>query len=166
MKTFNSNHLADRTVYLSIEGMTCASCAGRVEKALNKIPGVQQASVNLATESALIRSDGSVDTDLLIREVAATGYRASVKPEWPASKPKSQDGLTVVMSALLSLPLLAPMLLEPFGTQVSLPGWLQLGLATPVQFVLGARFYRVGWKALKAGAGNMDLLVALGTSAA
>ena len=86
MKTFNSNHLADRTVYLSIEGMTCASCAGRVEKALNKIPGVQQASVNLATESALIRSDGSVDTDLLIREVAATGYRASVKPEWSNKK--------------------------------------------------------------------------------
>lgn len=166
MKTHNSSQLADRSVYLSIEGMTCASCAGRVEKALNKIPGIHEASVNLATESAVIRSDGSVDTDLLIREIAATGYRASVKPDRPGNKPRPQDGMTVAMSALLSLPLLTPMLLEPFGIQIALPDWLQLSLATLVQFVLGARFYRAGWKALKAGAGNMDLLVALGTSAA
>jgi len=166
MKTHISSQLADRSVHLSIEGMTCASCAGRVEKALNKIPGVQEASVNLATESAVVRSDGSVDTALLISAVAATGYRASVKPDRPVNKPRPQDGLPVVISALLSLPLLAPMLLEPFGIQMTLPGWLQLGLATLVQFVLGARFYRAGWNALKAGVGNMDLLVALGTSAA
>ncbi|WP_197491497.1 MULTISPECIES: heavy metal translocating P-type ATPase [Methylomonas] len=166
MKTHNSSQAADRSVHLSIEGMTCASCAGRVEKALNKIPGVQQASVNLATESALVQTDTAVDASVLINAVSAIGYRASAKPERPVSKPKPRDGLAVLVSVLLSLPLLAPMLLEPFGTQVSLPGWLQLGLATPVQFVLGARFYRAGWKALKAGAGNMDLLVALGTSAA
>ncbi len=70
------------------------------------------------------------------------------------------------MSALLSLPLLAPMLAMPFGYDWALPGWLQMALATPVQFWLGARFYRAGWKALRAGTGNMDLLVALGTSAA
>jgi len=166
MKTHNSSQLADRSVYLSIEGMTCASCAGRIEKALNKIPGVQEASVNLATESAVVRSDGSVDADILISAVVATGYRATVKLDRSVNNPRPQDGLPVIMSALLSLPLLAPMLLEPFGTQMALPGWLQLGLATLVQFVLGARFYRAGWKALKAGAGNMDLLVALGTSAA
>lgn len=166
MKTHNSSQLVDSSVYLSIEGMTCASCAGRVEKALNKIPGVQEASVNLATESAVVRSDGSVDIDMLISAVVASGYRASVKPDRPLNNPRPQDGLPVIMSAILSLPLLAPMLLEPFGIQMALPGWLQLGLATLVQFVLGARFYRAGWKALKAGAGNMDLLVALGTSAA
>jgi Cu+-exporting ATPase len=166
MKTLNSHKLADHSVYLSIEGMTCASCAGRVEKALNNVPGVEQARVNLATESAVVHSDGSVVSDALISAVAATGYRAYLKQDRPVNKPRSRDGLKVVMAALLSLPLLAPMLLEPFGIHIALPAWLQLSLATPVQFGLGARFYRAGWTALKAGAGNMDLLVALGTSAA
>ena len=152
---------------LSIEGMSCASCVGRVEKALQKVPGVLQASVNLATEKAHVVVAGTA-AETLLAAVEKAGYHASLatvapaerpKPGWPAWSP-------VAAAALLSLPLVAPMLGMPFGFDWMLPGWLQLALATPVQFWLGARFYRAGWKALLAKSGNMDLLVALGTSAA
>jgi Cu+-exporting ATPase len=157
------------TVSLSISGMTCASCAGRVEKALKKVPGVTEASVNLTTEKAHIKSSGGVTADALIAAVRKAGYEAALaEPATPAPKPG--DALPawwrVAASALLSLPLILPMLAMPFGSQWALPGWAQLVLATPVQFWLGARFYKAGWNALRAGSGNMDLLVALGTSAA
>jgi Cu+-exporting ATPase len=154
---------------LDIEGMTCASCVGRVEKALRKVDGVADVSVNLATESARIHAAG-VRLAALVDAVDAAGYRAT--PHRAASADKipttkqDKEGRAVVLAALLSLPLVVPMLLEPFGAHMMLPAWLQLALATPVQFWLGARFYRAGWKAVKARAGNMDLLVALGTSAA
>ncbi|TXM87286.1 copper-transporting ATPase, partial [Methylobacterium sp. WL103] len=77
-----------------------------------------------------------------------------------------RDGIHLLVAAALAAPLVAPMLLMPFGIAWMPPGWVQLALATPIQFWLGARFYRAGWRALRAGAGNMDLLVALGTSAA
>ncbi len=153
---------------LSLTGMTCASCVGRVEKALRKVPGVLQATVNLATEKAHVVAAG-VAAATLIAAIEKAGYQAStvnehvapsaVKTGWPGWWP-------VAAAALLSLPLVAPMLAMPFGKGWMLPGWLQLALATPVQFWLGARFYRAGWKALLARSGNMDLLVALGTSAA
>lgn len=157
------------TVSLSISGMTCASCVMRVEKALKKVPGVTDASVNLATEKAQITAVG-VPVDRLIAAVEKAGYGAAVASDTPISK--EQKGRTlptwwpVALSALLSLPLVAPMLGMPFGYHWSLPGWLQMALATPVQFWLGARFYKAGWKALLARSGNMDLLVAIGTSAA
>ena len=159
---------------LDIGGMTCASCVSRVEKALDKIPGVEAASVNLATEQAKVRiKAGSLSLMDIIKLVQKTGYEAKessargnphqnmTKSFWAA------DGLgRVILSFLLSAPLFLPMFFMPFGVHWSLSGWWQLALATPVQFVLGWRFYKAGYKSLMAGAGNMDLLVALGTSAA
>ncbi|MBI1892473.1 MAG: heavy metal translocating P-type ATPase [Burkholderiales bacterium] len=155
---------------LDIEGMTCGSCVARVEKALRKVEGVQNASVNLATESVRIEAASGVTIEQLLTAIETAGYQASPHREAPSSsapaKAKGNEGWAVVLAALLSLPLTIPMVLELFGTHWMLPAWFQLALATPVQFWLGARFYRAGWKAVKVGAGNMDLLVALGTSAA
>ena len=155
---------------LDIEGMSCASCVGRVEKALRKVGGVLDVSVNLATESAHVRANAALPPEALTAAIEAAGYHAhlhrTATGNEEAEKPADRQWLHVVFAALLSLPLMAPMLLEVFGAHWMLPGWVQLALATPVQFWLGARFYRAGWKAVKAGAGNMDLLVALGTSAA
>ena len=159
---------------LDIGGMTCASCVSRVEKALNHIPGVEAASVNLATEQAKIRIQaGSISLTDIISLVEKTGYEAqasSARGNLDQKIPQSfwaDDGLgRVILSFLLSAPLFLPMLFMPFGIHWSLSGWWQLALATPVQFILGWRFYVAGYKSLRAGAGNMDLLVALGTSAA
>jgi Cu+-exporting ATPase len=157
------------TVSLSVSGMTCASCVTRVERALTKVHGVIGASVNLATEKAQVTSVG-VPVDRLIAAVEKAGYDAALPSDAAATEGASRHPLpawwAVAAAALLSLPLVAPMFGMPFGVDWSLPGWLQLVLATPVQFWLGARFYKAGWKALRAGTGNMDLLVALGTSAA
>ena len=160
---------------LDIGGMTCASCVGRVEKALDKIPGVEAASVNLATEQAKIRikANSEVKIDDIIALVQKTGYSAKISahhgiPELAPSKLFwGADGLgRVVLGFALSAPLFLPMLLMPFGIHWSLSPTWQLLLATPVQFFLGWRFYKAGFKSLMSGVGNMDLLVALGTSAA
>ncbi|MDT0136992.1 heavy metal translocating P-type ATPase [Acidovorax sp. PRC11] len=159
--------VAQETVELSIKGMTCASCVGRVEKALKAVPGVTHAEVNLATERALVRFGADADADLLLKAVEKAGYEA--QPVGTESSPESprhgEPWWPVALAAGLSAPLVWPMLGMLFGQDWALSDWLQLALATPVQFWLGARFYRAGWKALRAGAGNMDLLVALGTSA-
>ena len=160
------------TLALDIGGMTCAACATRVEKSLRKVDGVADAGVNLATEVANVRiAPGAVRVSELIAAVEAAGYEARVHSDaasGAAPMPVRADrgGLWVAGAALLSLPLAAPMLLAPFGIDAMLPGWWQLLLAAPVQFVFGARFYRDGWKAARALSGNMDLLVAIGTSAA
>ncbi len=160
---------------LAIGGMSCASCANRVEKALAKVPGVLSAEVNLVMETAKISVTPEVVTpDQLVDAVVATGFQAKViHQESPVVAEFNQtqqasmpDWAPVAISALLSSPLLVAMLLAWAGWQGQLPAWLQWTLATPVQFWLGWRFYKAGWNALKAGAGNMDLLVALGTSAA
>ncbi|WP_442784096.1 heavy metal translocating P-type ATPase [Collimonas fungivorans] len=156
-------------VTLDIEGMSCASCVSRVEKALLKVAGVQTVAVNLASEKATLGTAGVVPVDKLIAAVKAAGYEASLPKstqEAAAAKSAWPSWWPVVAAALFTLPLVLPMLAMPFGLDWALPGWWQLFLATPVQFWLGARFYRAGWRALKAGSGNMDLLVALGTSAA
>ncbi|WP_317202853.1 heavy metal translocating P-type ATPase [Janthinobacterium sp.] len=159
-------------ISLNIAGMTCASCVGRVEKALLKVPGVLEAGVNLATESARVKFSGDLDAATLIGAVEAAGYHATLPEQGTggAAVAVAQagigDGVKVAVAALLSLPLLAPMLLQWSGPHLMLPPLVQFLLATPVQFWLGARFYRAGWKALLARSGNMDLLVALGTSAA
>lgn len=160
---------------LDIGGMTCASCVGRVEKALDKIPGVEAVSVNLATEQAKVRLKGNSATSIaeIIALVQKTGYTAQISTphETLALAPSKlfwgTDGLgRVILGFALSAPLFLPMLLMPFGNHWALsPKW-QLLLATPVQFFLGWRFYKAGFKSLMSGVGNMDLLVALGTSAA
>ena len=152
---------------LQVTGMTCASCASRVEKALAKVQGVLSAFVNLATERVTVRALSTVPASSLKVAVREAGYSASdVQVADRQVARRAPDWWPVALAAVLTLPLLAPMLLQPFGVDRALGPWVQLALATPVQFGLGARFYRAGWNAVRAGAGNMDLLVALGTSAA
>lgn len=155
-------------VELQIEGMSCASCVGRVEKALLKLPGVLNATVNLATEKATVETLSGVAFAHLAAAVANAGYTANpVATQQPEAKQgRLPEWWPIAVSTTLTLPLMAPMLAQLFGFEWRLNGWTQMVLATPVQFWLGWRFYRAGWKAVKARAGNMDLLIALGTSAA
>ena len=147
--------------------MTCASCVSRVEKALARLPGVARATVNLATETASLQLEKPLPLSAVIAAITAAGYEAhAINPTNDKPPPFSNPARPVILAALLSLPLVVPMVAAAFGQNWMLPAWLQFALATPVQFVLGARFYRAGWLALKALSGNMDLLVALGTSAA
>ncbi|MBA3590084.1 heavy metal translocating P-type ATPase [Methylibium sp.] len=163
--------VGEQTLRLKVEGMTCASCAGRVEKALRQVPGVESAQVNLATEMAEVRlASRDVDVAQLTAAIEKAGYTARPASDAgaaadEAAKPALPDWWPVALAAVLSAPLVLPMIGSLFGADWMINGWLQLALATPVQFWLGARFYRAGWKALKARTGNMDLLVALGTSA-
>ncbi|MBK8108545.1 MAG: copper-translocating P-type ATPase [Betaproteobacteria bacterium] len=156
------------TATLRVEDMTCASCVGRVEKALLKVPGVTAVSVNLATERATVERLASVPVSALVAAVGKAGYAAhdASVPVKARAAARLPDWWPVALAAVLTVPLVAPMLLQWLGIAWMLGGWAQLALATPVQFGLGWRFYRAGWKAVRAGAGNMDLLVALGTSAA
>ncbi|MGC7839333.1 heavy metal translocating P-type ATPase [Pseudomonas wayambapalatensis] len=159
-----------RTLELQVGGMTCASCVGRVERALGKVSGVEQVSVNLASERAHLRVLEGVSDDALIGAVEKAGYSASLPrtahdDRHDAQRRLRNERLAVIAALLLALPLVLPMLVQPFGLHWMLPAWAQFVLATPVQFILGARFYKAAWKAVRAGAGNMDLLVALGTSA-
>ncbi|MFA5170705.1 MAG: heavy metal translocating P-type ATPase [Sulfuriferula sp.] len=151
---------------VAIKGMTCASCVARVEKALRKVEGVTEVAVNLATERAHVVSLTPIIFGELQAAVTAAGFELVALTDEPAPAPRTPDWLPVAFAAILTIPLTIPMVAMLFGAELSLPGWLQWLLATPVQFWLGARFYRAGWKAVKAGAGNMDLLVAIGTSAA
>jgi Cu+-exporting ATPase len=159
---------------LDIRGMTCASCVARVEKALGRAKGVLSASVNLATERAHVVAVAGTDIETLHAGVADAGYEAVPhRPQQDAAEARAASGHFAIpdwwrvgLSAVLTVPLLIPMAGLAFGTHWTLAGWVQLALATAVQFWLGAPFYRGGWKALKALSGNMDLLVALGTSAA
>ncbi|EZI24277.1 heavy metal translocating P-type ATPase [Pseudomonas extremaustralis] len=158
------------TFDLPIGGMTCASCAGRVERALGKVPGVQSVSVNLANERAHIEVLGQMDPAVLIAAVDKAGYTATLPQSETATQASQAQRLhherwALLLAILLALPLVLPMLAQPFGVHWMLPAWVQFALATPVQFIFGARFYIAAWKAVRAGAGNMDLLVAIGTSA-
>ena len=154
------------SVELQIEGMTCASCSSRVEKALAKVPGVESAEVNLATERADVHFSAPATPSALIAAVQAAGYSASRSSLSGAVQLTKAGWWPIAVAAALSLPLALPMFGLLFGRHWMLYGWLQFALATPVQFWLGARFYRAAWSAVRARTGNMDLLVALGTSAA
>jgi len=159
-----------QSLEMSIGGMTCASCVGRVERALNKVPGVKRVSVNLANERAYVDLLGHVDGQSLIAAVTKAGYAASLlDSDHPPADNQHQrlhrERWALILAIILALPLVLPMLLQPFGVHWMLPAWAQFALATPVQFIFGARFYVAAWKAVRAGAGNMDLLVAIGTSA-
>lgn len=160
------------TKEFAITGMSCASCVSRIEKSLRAIDGVQQATVNLATETATIQFTDATSVNALIAAIANAGYQANLihsttnDPTTRASHDKTHRA--VMLAVLLTAPLVLPMVLEWLGMSAHwmLPTWVQFLLATPVQFYLGARFYRAAWGALKARTGNMDLLVAIGTTAA
>jgi P-type Cu+ transporter len=165
---------------VSISGMTCAACAARIEKGLHKLPGVLEANVNLAMETATVEYDaGQVGVDDLIRQVEKLGYQAAAKDDQTdaemvdrrAEEIDRQTG-KFLFSLILSLPLLWAMVSHfSFTSFIWLPEmfmnpWVQLALATPVQFIVGRQFYVGAYKALRNGSANMDVLVALGTSAA
>ena len=161
---------------IAIDGMTCASCVGRVEKALLKLEGVKSAEVNLATGRATLSVEtGIVGAPELIRAVEETGFGAKLitgdDAQFAADEQKAKararhDLIVFSGAALLTAPFIVQMLSMLTGGQFSLSPIMQLLLATPVQFVAGWRFYKPAWGSLKAGSGNMDLLVVLGTSAA
>ncbi|KPW38307.1 Copper-translocating P-type ATPase [Pseudomonas coronafaciens pv. atropurpurea] len=163
--------MQDTTTFdLPISGMTCASCAGRVERALAKVPGVNSVTVNLASERAHVVTALQTDPQTLVAAVSRAGYGATLIQDHRAEADSKRRHLqherwALVLAIALALPLILPMAMAPLGPHWMLPAWAQFALATPVQFILGARFYVAAWKALRAGAGNMDLLVAIGTSA-
>jgi Cu+-exporting ATPase len=167
--------------HLAVGGMSCASCVGRVEKALNAVPGVAKASVNLAGESAeVIAPRGSVDMAALIAALRQAGYEARpfddaatdaapavAQRADAAAKIRTRERNLALLALALALPFMGGMIASLLGHHdLMLSPLLQFLIATPVQFVLGWRFYVAGWRALRAGTGNMDLLVALGTTAA
>jgi len=167
LHTMTTETTTSSTIDIGIGGMTCASCVMRVEKALKKVPGVDSATVNLATESARIEVHDAGMEARLRRAVRDAGY----EPLAPSAAIDAVDispwaGFAPVAIGLaLCAPLVLPMVGDLFGKDWMLPALWQFLLATPVQFILGARFYKAGWHALLARTGNMDLLVALGTSA-
>ncbi|MFY9285836.1 MAG: heavy metal translocating P-type ATPase [Tissierellaceae bacterium] len=164
---------------LLIEGMTCAACSTRVEKVLNRLDGVSKASVNLSTNKALVEfPSGAVDVETLIRAVEKAGYKAELEVERDVDREKELREKEIkslktsfIVSAILSIPLFSAMFFHMAGTDNTLSsilnnGWFQLVLATPVQFIIGYRFYRGAYNSLRGGGANMDVLIAMGTSAA
>jgi Cu+-exporting ATPase len=156
----------ERELELKVSGMSCASCVARVETALRRVPGVLEADVSLAAESARIRVL-TAEPEALIAAVRKLGFTAEL-PTDPVSEPRAnhRESWELAAGIVLVLPLILPMLASLSGRDLMLDHRLQALLATLVQFALGARFYRSAWNAVRSGAGNMDLLVALGTSAA
>jgi len=164
-------------VDLTLEGMTCAACAARIETTLNRLPGVE-AAVNFATESARVDYDRArADVDALLTAVARAGYSARVRHDAAAERKRDAARRGAAWRALRRELLLAFALTAPFVVQMAamllpgtahelMPRWLQFALATPVQFVVGRRFYVGAWHALRGGGANMDVLIALGTSIA
>ena len=166
-------------VDLALEGMTCAACAARIQKVLDRLPGVT-ADVNFATGSARVRYDRSrADVDALLAAVGGAGYAAHVRRDDAAERVLESERRTAAWRALRRELVVAIVLTAPFGLQMLamlapggmangelLPRWLQFALATPVQFVIGRRFYVGAYRALRAVGANMDVLIVLGTSIA
>lgn len=162
---------AENHADLQIVGMRCASCSSRLEKALNQLPDVS-AVVNLATEKASVTFDPKLtNVDALIKTVRDTGFDAHVSRDFAAEKADrlkafEKEKLRFFIALGLITPMVLEMLLMLLDVHLMIPTWMQWLLATPVQFWIGARFYRGAWASIRHGSGNMDLLVALGTSAA
>jgi Cu+-exporting ATPase len=172
-------NVGEDTHSFGVSGMTCSACAGRIEKALNRLPGVLDANVNLALERVDVRTiAGAVGLDALAEAVGKAGYEAHVasaseeqaqvdaKHEAQEQAKLRHDMFMLRLSIVLASPLVGHMVLKFLGFDVQLPVALEVLLATVVQFVIGARFYRAAYKALRARSANMDVLVVMGTSAA
>ncbi|PAV28716.1 copper-translocating P-type ATPase [Virgibacillus profundi] len=166
--------LMDKTE-LDVFGMTCAACSTRIEKVLNKQEGVKFAAVNLTTETASLEyNPGLTDTKAIIDKIKNLGY--DVKPKAEAAEKQTHKEKAIknmktklIISAVLAAPLLVTMLVHLFNMTIPdifMNPWFQFALATPVQFIIGWQFYVGAYKNLKSGGANMDVLVALGTSAA
>ena len=169
-----------RTISLDVGGMHCAGCAASVERALRAASGVADARVNLAVERADIDvAHGGASPADLEHAVITAGYRATARTAGRAAAEARRmekraeadaearrDRMHLIVAGILTAPLLAQMIPMAFGSPMHIPGWIQALLAAPVQFWIGARFYRGAWASMKSRAPGMDILVALGTSAA
>lgn len=160
---------------LDVFGMTCAACSNRIEKVLNKQEGVKHATVNLTTETASVEyNPGLVDIQALTEKIKNLGYDAKPKAgaeEKQTHKEKELKNMKtkLIISSVLTAPLLLTMLVHLLNINVPdlfMNPWFQFALATPVQFIIGWQFYVGAYKNLRSGGANMDVLVALGTSAA
>ncbi|MGG3917950.1 heavy metal translocating P-type ATPase [Parageobacillus thermoglucosidasius] len=169
--------VATEKVMLDIEGMTCAACAARIEKGLQRMEGVERATVNLATNSAVVEyKEGIISVEAILEKIKKLGYKGQVRKEEESTGVKEeqlkQKQRQLMISIVLSLPLLYTMIAHlPFDLGLPMPDWLmnpwvQLLFATPVQFYIGGPFYVGAYRALRNKSANMDVLVALGTSAA
>lgn len=157
------------TIDLAIEGISCASCVATIEKAISKLPAVKSVNVNLSTERAHVVLKEFTSAHILIEAVIKAGYAAkltSAKDDLVLSNDNNKDFIKIAVSLILTIPLLIPMIFSLLGISWNLSGFIQLMLATPVQFYIGAAFFQSAWKAIQNKTGNMDLLVAVGTSSA
>ena len=163
------------SVNLNIEGMSCAACSARVEKVLNNINGVVNANVNLAMNKATVNYTGDeLSSRDFVNAIEKAGYKAEVEREKNTDREKEMREKEIktlktlfVISAILSLPLFSAMFFHMAGVHTILSnGYFQLALATPVQFIIGYRFYKGAFNSLRGGGANMDVLVSMGTSAA
>lgn len=171
-------NLNNEHVLASVGGMTCSACATRLEKALLRAPGIQSATVNFATEQADILFDPeNTDAEKIATAISNAGFTAHFPNESDAEDEEAhrereaaaiqREFYMLLLSALLTLPLVAQMIGMVTGNMaIHLDPWIELMLASPVQFYIGARFYKAAWKSLRAGSGNMDVLVAMGTTTA
>jgi len=164
----------ERQIELAIEGMTCASCVSRIEAALGKVEGVSAVSVNLGSERAHVSYGVTAVADL-VRAVQKAGYEATVLENAEAfgqaddekvAKRLRRDLINLSLAVVLTIPLWIQVVGSFAGANWAIPGLVQLLLASLVQFGAGARFYPPAFKAVRAGSGNMDLLVVMGTTAA
>jgi len=161
---------------LNIYGMSCASCIARIEKSLNSLEGVRETSINLATEKAYVEFDHlKLDPEQIISAIKNTGYESEIITEESVDHERNEREREIkklknitVFSAVFSFPLIAAMItaFTGFAVEILHNPLLQLALATPVQFVAGWRFYRNAWHSIRVISPGMDLLVAMGTSAA
>ena len=167
--------MANKKISIDVVGMSCAACSTRVEKVLNKVEGVVKATVNLSTNKAIIEyPSGAIDEDILVKTVEKAGYKAEVEVERDLDREKELREKEIkslktsfIISAILSIPLFSAMFFHMAGIHTVLDnGWFQLLLATPVQFIIGYRFYKGAYNSLRGGGANMDVLIAMGTSAA
>ena len=166
--------VARENLTFAVRGMTCAACATRVEKALRRTPGVLEASVNLVRERASIDIvRGQVRSEDVANALERAGYSASFDPVEPETETQLDEEKAikerriVILSAALTTPLVLGMMFQVLGYEdLHVMPAFEVLIATPIQFVIGARFYRGAFNALRGGSANMDVLVVLGTTAA